>query len=274
VQAVFATSPPYTALLAALILKFLFRKKIILDFREAFCDAHFMQFPTKFHKFFCKLLEKIFINYADVIFCVNVYVKKIFERKYGKKAYILPTGFDPEDIKCEELSKKFTIFYHGSLLEKRNPKYFFDAVRDLKEFDFEVKIAGYVLPEYKKMAPKNVKFLSYLSHKESIKEMMKSHLLWLLIGKNEGKEMTTGKVYEYLASNKSILATVPDCDAKNLLRSFEGVEITEPDDKEKIKEIIKKYYHEWEKGKIRFFKRNVSEFSHPVIVRKIISFLK
>ena len=97
-----------------------------------------------------------------------------------------------------------------------------------------------------------VKIVGYVSHKQSIQYLKKSDALLLVIFSGKGDSgIYTGKIFEYLAAQKPILALVPDGIAANLiLKSRAGV-VVSPEDINAIKNAIYDMFSQYNKGIIK-----------------------
>jgi len=278
IDIIFASAPPYTSLIVGALLKRVSGVPLIIDFREAWTDAHFIHYPTKTHSFMNRLLEEKIIRYAEAVTCVNEFVKKCLQNKYGKNISVLHTGYDSSDIVAKETTpKKFTITHAGTFTEFRSPEYFLTSLNELIEEgkipreDIKLNLIGFIPPIYKSCAPTDVvKFTGYLPHKEIIRELQNSSLLWIAVGEEEGKFMATGKIYEYLGTSKPILATAPDGACANLIRETERGVVVPPTNIKAIKQAIYKFYVKFKKNELgaSFFPPAI-EFDHKNIAKEL-----
>lgn len=86
-----------------------------------------------------------------------------------------------------------------------------------------------------------VEYTGYLSHKDSIRWLRKADALFLpLHDLPAGRRslIVPGKAYEYLASNRPIVAALPEGDAKELLIRHGHVGVAPPCDAEKLYECL------------------------------------
>jgi glycosyltransferase involved in cell wall biosynthesis len=98
----------------------------------------------------------------------------------------------------------------------------------------ELHLAGSLTDEDREAARRPfVRMHPYLSHRESIKLMRGADLLFLpMHDLPDGQRATIvpGKTYEYLASNRPLLAAVPDGDARDLLDQAGSALLCRPTD--------------------------------------------
>jgi glycosyltransferase involved in cell wall biosynthesis len=109
------------------------------------------------------------------------------------------------------------------------PDVFFEALASYKG-SFEFRIAGSISEGVQKKIDdygisKSVNYLGYLSHADALKEMSHADLLLLIspMVKNS-KGIIPGKLFEYLAARKPILAIAEDdqCDIAVILNDTKG----------------------------------------------------
>ena len=96
-----------------------------------------------------------------------------------------------------------------------------------------------------------VEIVGYVPHRESIEYMMASDLLLLLISDESGSDLVTGKIYEYLASAKPILAIVPKGEASKLVLEYARGVVVPPNNEDGITAFILRLYFLWERGDLR-----------------------
>lgn len=278
IDIIFASSPPYTSLIVGALLKRISGLPLVIDFREAWTDAHFVHYPTRIHSFINRLLEEKIIRYAEAVTCVNEFVKKCLQAKYNKSISVLHTGYNSSDFTTKEtVPKKFTITHAGTFTEFRSPAYFLTSLNELIEEgkipreDIEVNLIGFIPPIYKSCAPNDVvKFMGYLPHKEIIRKLQNSSLLWIAVGEKEGKFMATGKIYEYLGTGKPILATAPEGACANLIKETGRGVVVPPTDIKAIKQAIYEFYVKFKKNEFSAsFFSPATEFDHKNIAKEL-----
>jgi glycosyltransferase involved in cell wall biosynthesis len=262
IDLIFATAPPYTDFLIAVYLKEKFGLPIVLDYRDSWIDCPNNFYPTPFHKRRHMKLEKNVLRHADGITTMNERVRELIIERYPFVTEdiirVISHGFDPEDF--EKVSgetpsnDKFRITYSGSFLNYYTPKHFFDALRKVLDEKpvlrgkIEAMFVGTFPEEFKKYADDMgisdvLKFTGYVPHTEVMKHLMQSHVLWMMINQTGRSDLhSTGKLYEYFGARKPIIACVPEGVARESLKNYGAVKITEPDDVNSIAEAIKYFY--------------------------------
>jgi hypothetical protein len=277
---IFSSSPPYTCAMIAMKLKRYHFKKYgkqlpwISDFRDAWTG--YLTSPKRWFLpaaidagYECKTLDA-----ADAVTMVANGIKDDFDEKYpdiskDKKYFLIRNGFDSEDYKGLEYDKskneKFTVVYTGSMYGKRNPFFFLDMLGELageNKIDInKLKIVfvgrmGREIAEYTgKSSLKNViEHIPYVPHSESIKYLLKSDAMLLLIDEDKySKMILSGKVFEYLGASlitgKPILAIAPEGEAADLIRDTSAGEIIPHNNREYLSKVFLKYYNSFLAGR-------------------------
>jgi glycosyltransferase involved in cell wall biosynthesis len=96
-----------------------------------------------------------------------------------------------------------------------------------------------------------ITFAGYLPHAESVRVVREADLLFLPMHKLPPGQRATivpGKVYEYLASGRPILAAAPAGDARDFLASAGSGLVCEPDDPESMVKILRAQFTRWSHG--------------------------
>jgi hypothetical protein len=97
----------------------------------------------------------------------------------------------------------------------------------------------------------------YLSHAESVAELLGAHALLLVVDDTPGSEhIVPGKVYEYLGARRPILAVGPEGDVSRLIRSIGAGRVLVRADVEGIAEAVLELYREWQGSGTTTFRGN------------------
>lgn len=264
IDVIFATAPPFTDFLIARQLSSEFGIPYIVDYRDVWIDNPFHFYATPFHKLYSINLEKDILTYAKKAIVTNRGTKELLLKRYSLVHHdditIIPHGYDESDFKqlrhIKPESKHFTITHSGLFQDNRTPKYFLKAlslfISENTEAGTKIRanFVGLMRPEHEKYIKKyglekNVEQFGYLNHIESVKKLLESDVLWLMLNDTV---RSPGKLYEYFGAEKPILASLPDGTMKKLALDTKAAICTQPKDVQAIKEAIAKFYELWKKG--------------------------
>lgn len=255
-----STGPPHSMHLIALGLK---KKntdlKWVADFRDPWSKLDLLEefHLTKKSKQKYRKLEKEVLENTDVTLTVSESWVKSFKSLGSSNVRLITNGFDEDDFDVRHLeSNKFIIGHFGLLNHLRNPKNLWKTLNDLcdENPDFneklEIRLSGNIDTEVLRNVTQyfhlknKIKVLGYLSHKDVLKQYNSSSVLLLLLFNSEsGKGNYPGKIFEYFAAKRLILAFGPeDSDTEKLIQKTKtGVFFTY--DESKLKEEILNLFH-------------------------------
>jgi glycosyltransferase involved in cell wall biosynthesis len=270
-DAVWATSDPLTPLAVAEEAAAMARVPWVADIRDCFN----VQAMGSWHKrpFFARQ-ERRLCRQADYVFAVSQGLAEGLGQRTGRKVHVLHNGFDPALIPprpTDNQPSKFTLLYAGHLvLPQRNPAAVFKALelclasgnidRDRIEVVFRGSnpaLVNEASPGVTERLP--VRVLPGVSHHDALKEQLKASALLLLTHAGE-KGVLTGKVFDYLAAGRPILA-VPDdrAEVASLLqRTGAGLSCSGA---EAIAAQLQQWYHAWEQDPNFNLNRNEAEIA-------------
>jgi glycosyltransferase involved in cell wall biosynthesis len=176
---------------------------------------------------------------------------------------VIHNGFDPADFRPGEKppDDRFTLVYVGSLYGSRNPAALWRALAALRSrkenprlrlrlvgrigADVLAALEGYGLDAITEHVP-------YVPHDEAVREMQRASVLLLTVESyRHERGNLTGKVYEYLAAGRPVLALGPvEGDAADLLRDTEAGRMLDRDDADGVVNYVQALYEEWERGEM------------------------
>lgn len=246
--------PPFSSSLIARRLSLISGVPYIIDYRDPWIDNKLFPPFSTLHLKWNEFLEKRAVKDSLFLTTINSRIKNSLKTKFPqKRIVILNQGYDADDFtKKIEKNNKFTICYMGSLLRGRKPDVLLKAIKKLynenkvNENNFQIQFIGKnsttacCLAKEKKIY-QFVECFEYLEHKKALKFAQKANLLWLYIGKEEGENISTGKLYEYIGTGNPIVASIPkETAAADLLRKYANCYISDPDSFEHLAENIEK----------------------------------
>jgi hypothetical protein len=233
-DAILSSSKPETCHLVANNLKNNFDIPWIADFRDLWTqnkyEEHFF-----LRNIFEKRLEFFIVSNADIITTVSNPLANILNEFHSdKKIYTIMNGFDPDQKKPGiKMLDKFTIVYTGVLYQgKRDPEPLFQAISELinsgkiSSSDIEILFFGtdddWLFNDIRKYKLENViNVCGPILREESILQQRKAQVLLLLTWNHPGeKGVYTGKLFDYLAAQRPILAIgIPGSVIEELFKS-------------------------------------------------------
>jgi glycosyltransferase involved in cell wall biosynthesis len=231
---VITTSPPHSTQLIGLNIKKKYPAiRWIVDLRDPWTDIYYYKqfYPTFFSKLIDRRLEEKVLKNADKIITVGKSLKQLFSLKVKgteNKTEVITNGYDEDDFSglISVRPAKFTITYVGTLSDIYPVDGFLDALDKFKEKgnNYLLRFIGAVSQNQKDLIQAKVKaseleFIPYVDHSAAIEFMINSTALLLIIPDHESnKSIITGKIFEYIASEKPIICIGPiDGDASGII---------------------------------------------------------
>lgn len=284
IETVITTGPPHSLHLIGLGLKEKLNLKWIADFRDPWTNIVYhkeLKLSEKSENKHKKLEHKV-LNSADQIIVTSPSTKTEFSEITSKPIEVITNGYDVEQIEKQPLDEKFSIAHIGSFLSERNPRILWKALKEIlkenSEFknDFELKLIGIIsqdvldtIKEFK--LDSFVRNIGYLSHKESVIEQRKSQVLLLIESDSEEtKAILPGKLYEYMASHRPILAIANEnSDIKNIVVQTNTGIFCNYSEKEKVKQTLLNYYNLYKENSLKTSPIGLQFFSRKKLTEKL-----
>jgi glycosyltransferase involved in cell wall biosynthesis len=171
----------------------------------------------------------------------------------------IPNGSDFDDFDGLEYRRgeRFRITHAGSFFGKRDPRPFLTALAR-SGLDVEARFLGDFRSADRLWAEElglgeRLRVLPYAPRRESLELQRDSDVLLLLIPEagGRGKGVLSGKLFEYLAAERPILALVPpDGAAADLIRETGAGVVVAPDDVDGIMSALAELEGSWRAGKL------------------------
>lgn len=276
INVIFTTSPYHSVHLIGYFIKKLTNLPWVVDFRDGWIgDPDYIP-KNKVRLKIEYFLESIVAKNADKITCATPGILEEFIKLHSDididKFSVITNGYDQE--KYEKNKKyigderyasedKLTITYTGSLGKKNPPDFFLNALNVLMIEHPEIKNEIEILfvgkfPEEKidlinKFNLRNiVKLKGFVSHDESIRYQLNADILLMInFPIQAGNTLFTGKIFEYIAAKRPILAMIQECNASELIRSENLGIVVPPDDVDAIKNAIYDMYKKYKKDHLK-----------------------
>ena len=170
----------------------------------------------------------------------------------------IPNGCDFDDFAGLEYTPgdRFRLTHTGSFFGKRDPKPFLQALADSGLEDVLVRFVGDFRPADREFLESlslgdRVELIDYVPRRRSLALQRDSDALLLLIPEagGRGRGVLSGKVFEYIAAERPILAAVPpDGAAAQLLRDTGAGIVAAPDDVGALRDALVELHGRWRAG--------------------------
>jgi len=117
--------------------------------------------------------------------------------------------------------------------------------------------------------------VGYVSHNESIKYQRQSQLLLLIeIDSEETKSIVPGKLFEYMVSNRPIIAIGPNSsDIEHILRETNAGRYFDYSDFDLIKETILLHFKAFQKGELKSHAIGLQKYSRRELTKKLANLI-
>lgn len=290
VDAIVSTGPPHSMHLIALGIHEELRIPWLADFRDPWSNIDFYsdlmlskRSDRKHHRLEAKVLTA-----ATEVVVVSEGMSQDFSRIVPRKYYVITNGFDIEENTeaGQKPDRKFSLSHIGSLVPARNPENLWKALSELASADpgfaedLEIRLIGSVdytvrdfLDKYKLTGFTQI--IPYLLHSEVIKVQQTSQALLLIINNTPNAKMvTTGKIFEYVASGRPVLCIGPETGDAARIISDTGAGITvNHQDLNGIKRAISDYYRQFKEGTLTSASHDLEKYSRFNLTGKLAKVL-
>ncbi|MGE0201792.1 MAG: glycosyltransferase [Candidatus Melainabacteria bacterium] len=257
-DAVLSTSPPYTAHLIALGLRWLKGVHWVADFRDGWTRNPYQKYPTPVHRWLHARLERAVLRCAGIVTVCTPDIRQQFLVDHPgleAKIRLITNGYDPEIFTGDQpapRNQRFVMTYTGSFYGMRSPEYFYQGLQQaldcgaLKADQTELRLLGRMGKKYFDYPGLTMAHPGYIPNREAVRHILESDLL-LLIEPSAGAY--TGKVFDYIGSGRPILAMIPEGSIlEPLLLQSPQATIVRFNDPEAIRQAICNAYQAWEQS--------------------------
>jgi glycosyltransferase involved in cell wall biosynthesis len=178
----------------------------------------------------------------------------------GTPVTVVPNGCDFDDFEGLTYTpgERFVLLHAGSFFGQRSPRPFLESVAALDDPRIVARFLGDLRPSDRAWAldlglGDRLEIDGFRPHRETLAAMKAADVLLLLVPRAGGRGLSilSGKVYEYLASERPILALVPpEGAAAELLNATGAAWIADPDDPEAILASLRAARDAWADGRL------------------------
>jgi hypothetical protein len=288
IDTIVTSGPPHSLHLIGLELKQKLGVKWFADFRDPWTTIGYHKslllssYAAKKHK----ELEYKVLNTADTIIVTSKTTKTEFQAITNKPISVITNGYDVENVEKQTLDEKFTLAHIGSFLSERNPQFLWESLVELLteipslKNDLEIKLIGAVsqevldaIAEFKLGDYLNL--LGYVSHHEAIAHQKKSQVLLLIeINSQDTKSIIPGKLFEYMVSNRPIIAIGPQgSDFADIIKETNTGVFFDYSEKKKLKSVILDFYNQFLEGKLQANGVGLQQYSRKNLTKQLVQLI-
>ena len=284
IDTIITSGPPHSLHLIGLKLKESVPVKWYADFRDPWTTIGYHKalklssYADKKHK----KLEKKVLDTADTIIVTSKTTKAEFSLLTQTPIEVITNGYDIENVTKQPLDDKFSMAHIGSFLSDRNPTILWEvlaeliAENDLFANHFQLKLIGKISQEildsitFFKLNTYSTN-LGYVSHTEAIQHQRKSQVLLLIeIDSLETKSIIPGKLFEYMVSERPIIAIGPkDSDFADIITSTNTGVFFTYDEKQHLKITIMSYFELYLEKKLHVHPIGLQQYSRKSLTQQL-----
>lgn len=289
IDTIVTSGPPHSLHLIGLELKQKLNIKWFADFRDPWTTIGYHKslrlssYAAKKHK----RLEHQVLNTADTILVTSKTTKAEFQEITSKPIEVITNGYDVENVEKQTLDTKFTLAHIGSFLSERNPLFLWECLvellQEIPEFKqhLEIKLIGAVSQEVLETISKYklddyLNNLGYVSHMEAVAHQKKSQVLLLIeINSEDTKSIIPGKLFEYMVSNRPIIAIGPKgSDFSDIITQTNTGVFFDYSEKMKLKSVILDFYNQFLEGKLQSNGVGLQQYSRKNLTKQLAQLIK
>ncbi len=288
IDTIITTGPPHSLHLIGLQLKKELNITWLADFRDPWTTIGYhkqLKLSSRADRKH-KALEKEVMNSCDQLIVTSPTTKIEFESITSKPIAVITNGYDVEKVVKKSLDEKFTLAHIGSLLSARNPIILWKALQELIleneafKLQFQLKLIGAVSNEVLQSIAEfglnnHLNYLGYLPHDEAIIEQRSSQVLLLIeIDSEETKCIIPGKLFEYMVSERPIIAIGPvEADFAQIIKETNTGAFFTYDELESLKAKIQCCFEQYQQNNLMVYPVGLQEYSRKALTEKLAKLL-
>jgi glycosyltransferase involved in cell wall biosynthesis len=264
IDAIMTTSPPVSINLIGAAVKRLTGIPWVADLRDAIlwnADRRFERTAVQVKEKAFERVVRLVASKADAVVAVSETIADEVRRfDAAGQVRVIPNGCDFDDFAGLDYrpSERFRITHAGSFFGKRNPRPFLQALASSGLGDVVARFAGGLRTADEEWARglslgDRLELLPYLPHRQALELQRDSeaNLLLLPDAAGRGSVVPSGKIFEYLAAERPILAAVPpDGAAAKLVRETGAGIVVAPEDEKGIRDALIGLHARWKTGQL------------------------
>jgi glycosyltransferase involved in cell wall biosynthesis len=284
IDTIVTTGPPHSLHLIGLQLKQKHSIKWVADFRDPWTQRGYHKklklssFAQKKHK----TLEATVLQTADELLVTSLKTKTLFSELTSTPISVLTNGFDFEISSGTPLDSKFTLSHIGSLFEGRNPsvlwKVLSGLIKESEDFakTFQLNLIGSVSTEVLDTLcsyglENYISNLGYVSHNDVLEYQRKTQLLLLIEEDSKETEyIIPGKLFEYMASKRPIIAIGPESsDVQAILNQTYSGTYFRYDEAVALRKLLLQHFEAYKDQQLKVDSKGLDAYSRKSLTQQL-----
>ncbi len=289
VDAIVSTGPPHSMHLIALKIKQKTDIPWLADFRDPWTGIYYFDKLQVGRKALRKhkRLEKECLDKADILVTVGRTMQHDFKALTATPIEVITNGYDEDDLPSGSSfgPVDFTIMYSGIFLPDQNPVELWPCLSEMRarnpDFRKSMKLhflgrtdASILADIEANGLDECLRLSDYVPHAEVTVQQQYAALLLLSINRIQNAPyILTGKVFEYLAARRPILAFCPpQSDVAEIIRETNGGWVVPFGETEMLKQSLKEAF-EWYKSGLTWPSVGIETYSRKVLTQRMAALL-
>lgn len=290
----FVTAPPFSSFIPVVAIGKLFGIPVIIDYRDEWLYSRQVwenAVKTPFAFWLDREMERFVVKNCHVLVAVNAsYIESLYSNYPHldkEKTKVITNGYDHDDFvhvkKSVRTGNVVNMVYAGTVWNGNSLEPLVIALKKLLEGQpayaelLQIHVYGRVVDSQQEyLQDQSVSRLlqlhGYLDHSRVLEEMFSADVLLLTMTDLAGAEkIILGKVFEYLATGKHILAIVPKGETQRILEANScKLHLLHPDDTDGIITALKTIVDDIESTRKRS-NNQVEQFSRYNLTKELVT---
>ncbi len=281
VDAIVSTGPPHSMHLIALKIKQTTGLPWLADFRDPWTGIYYFD-KLKVENIALRIHRKqelACLEGADLLVTVGRTMKHDFSKRTNTPIEVITNGYDEDDLPVANHIRPsgFTIMYSGIFLPDQNPVELWPLLREMRNEDaafndslklhFLGRADASILADIRANGLDNcLRLTDYIPHAEVPAQQQHAALLLLCINRIQNAPyILTGKVFEYLAARRPILALCPpESDVAEIIRESNGGWVVPFGDVAALRMAVRAAF-DWYSSKEPWPSENIGKYSRKAL---------
>ena len=285
IATVITTGPPHSMHLIGLHLKEATGVRWVADFRDPWTSIgyHEALYPGKRARRKHIELEARVLQGADTLVTTSGRTRDEFRQITDRPIHVITNGYSGARNRKGQPSGSFRLAHIGSLLSGRNPIALWKALQNLvlenEDFrnDLEIELTGLVSEEVLESIRENdlkpfLKQSRYVPHARALEKQRQAQVLLLLeIDAEETRGIIPGKLFEYMAASRPVLAIGPEgWEAGELVEHCDCGAAFGYGEQAAIESTIMQWYRAYQEGTLEVRGEGVSQYHRRALTERLV----